>query len=385
MARYDGYELDENGNLIIDVTKTARPEMAGPRIDVTREPPPIIDALTIDAAHNTRPDPVFIGQNFNPLPSETGQFRKYTQVSSRAPGDFTERTVSSAAGAPRIQAADRSLMRRGAGGLRIVDPIMPEDGFGMRREAAGVSGDGRIVLSPEAIGELGKRQIMEEQAAQALQGPLPKQNLIDVTRRDMQRVADMGFVPRGTDAMRQQQMRGTLQRGQQDWLERNRPKDMMQRLNTSDQIMAQAEGAQMTPQVVVADGVMAGYEPISKRIVSDSSGARAIAASKIPDKSLDAEDDKTLIDTYSKMQQRKAGKLGETEARWYSMLLKEDPKEAEQYKRTIIGEWTDNDDQLFGQITSRLSGRGLLNKQPAQKTGAPYAQGKKTLGGIQAR
>lgn len=347
MARYDGYEIDENGNLIIDVTKTARPEMAGPRIDVTRMPEPAVDALIIDA-------------------SRPGQPREYTRPFSRGI-IFDERVVATPTGSNRIQAADRSLMSRGAGGLRIVDPGMPEGGFGMRDRAAGVSGDGRIVLSPEAIGELGKRQIMEEQAALALQGPLPKQNLIDVTRRDMQRVADMGFVPRGTDPARQGQMRGTLQRGQQDWLERNRPRDMMQRLNTSDQIMAQAEASQMTPQIMVADGVMAGYDPISKKIVTDASGARAIAASRTPDKSLDGEDDKTLIDTYSKMQQRKAGKLGETEARWYSMLLKQDPKEAEQYKRTIIGEWTDNDEQLFGQVTSRLSGRGLLNKAPAGK------------------
>ena len=345
MARYDGYEIDENGRLIIDVTKAPRPEMAGPRIDVTRMPEPVVDALIIDA-------------------SRPGQPREYTRPFSRGiiPD---ERVVATPTGSNRIQAADRWLMSRGAGGLRIVDPGMPEGGFGMRDRAAGVSGDGRIVLSPEAIGELGKRQIMEEQAAQALERTMI--NPAAPFMASAQKQADQGFLPREIDVTRKAQMRRTLQRGQQDWLERNRPRDMMQRLNTRDQIMAQAEASQMTPQIMVADGVMAGYDPISKKIVTDASGARAIAASRTPDKSLDGEDDKTLIDTYSKMQQRKAGKLGETEARWYSMLLKQDPKEAEQYKRTIIGEWTDNDEQLFGQVTSRLSGRGLLNKAPAGK------------------
>lgn len=363
--RYGEVEMDEDGRLIIDVTKMARPEMAGPRIDVTREPEPIVDALTIDA-------------------SRPGEFRNYTQGSARAPGDFTERTVANKRGAPRIQAADRSLMERGAGGLRIVDPIMTQDGFGMRGQAAGVSGDGTIVLSPDAIGELGKRQMLEEDAAIAMRAKQADQNIIDVTRRvGLQAKADQGFLPRDIDVTRKAQMRETLRQGQQDWLERNKPRMMMERLNTRDQIMAQAEGSQRTPQVMTQDGVMAGWDPINRKIVSDASGARAMAASRTKDLSLQSMTDDEINQRKLSYEKLMIGDMTEMEKNVYSdHMRKGELDKAKALQDGLIrAKWSPVMQESYQDYQDEYDRR--KGKSPKQTPA--LAQGAKTLGGIKAR
>jgi hypothetical protein len=354
--RYDDFEMDENGKLIIGVSKPG----AQPLIDVTGGQRPVVDALTIDA-------------------SRPGEFRNYTQETPRMPGGFGERVRIAPVATDNIMGADRSLMQRGAGGLRIVDQGMPEGGFGMRREAAGVSGDGRIVLSPEAIAGLGRTQLEEEQAAQAMQRTRINPAAPIIAKAQAQ--ADQGFLPAGTDVMRKQQMRRTLIDARGDWQDNNRPRDIMTRRNTADQIMTQADASRMTPQVMTQDGVATGWDPISQKIVTDSSGARAMGASRTKDTSLDAEDDKTIADEVAKLNLRKNGKLTEQQAFWYGNMMKTDPKQAEEYKASLIGKWSDEDEQIFSRYKEQATKRGIIRQAaPAAASGS-----EKVLGGRKAR
>jgi hypothetical protein len=138
--------------------------------------------------------------------------------------------------------------------------------------------------------------------------------------------------------------------------------------------MTQADASLMTPQIQVQDGVMAGWDPINRKIVSDSSGAQAMAdarAPRIPDKSLEGEDDKTILEQISKMTQRKNGKLDENQAIIYSGLMKSDPKQAAEYKQAIVGTWTPEDDQIYQKYIEHGVNRGLISTQkPAQGGGA---------------
>jgi hypothetical protein len=136
----------------------------------------------------------------------------------------------------------------------------------------------------------------------------------------------------------------------------------------------------MTPQVMTQDGVMAGWDPVGQKIVSDSSGARAMAAARVPDKSLQGENDKTLMDEYSKRLLRKSGKLPADEALIYNALMKTDPKRAEGYKTALIGAWGEEDDQINEQYRMELIRRGKLTDAPAAASGS-----EKVLGGRKAR
>lgn len=364
----------ENGNDVIDVTETDRPYN---RIDVTETRPPVVEGTIIDMTRATRA----------PSNDTLGQFNLYEAKSPRRlhtmPGG--ERVGFTPTGARNIQAADRRLQGNFGGvrimdgqyvgtqadGSRVVVDNSPE-GF-----APIMTQDNRLALSPEAVAQLGRTQLAEELAARAMDArSLQNEGRIDVVRRDMQRVADMGFVPRGTDAIRQQQMRGTLQRGQQDWLERNRPRDMMQRLNTRDQIMAQAEASQMTPQIMVADGVMAGYDPISKKIVTDASGARAIAASKVKDDTIQGMSDDDLNNRLIQLKARQIGELDQMEQFMVQAKMKDGKptKESEALKQQLQkSKWNPDMQPFLDQYQAEWNRRNG-GKAPAQKTGAPASK-----------
>jgi hypothetical protein len=138
-------------------------------------------------------------------------------------------------------------------------------------------------------------QLQEEQAVYgiAIDDGTPRPGIMDRSfaatqnrmsvRKQLQAQADSGsaygFAP-GTDARNRETMRGTEERQADLMLKRSRPRDLMQRRNTADQIMTQADASLMMPQVQTQDGVMAGWDPINQRIVSDASGAKALAASQ---------------------------------------------------------------------------------------------------------
>jgi hypothetical protein len=285
-------------------------------------------------------------------------------------------------------AADRRLMEGGYGGVMVRDGIITgTDEQGERVQnvmtpegmAPVRTNDQRLAMSPEAVGIMGNRQLQEEAALQ--RGPFSTQamgNRMSV-RKELQARADQGFVAPGTDARNRETMRSTEERQADLMLKRSRPRDLMARRNTADQIMTQADASLMTPQIQVQDGVMAGWDPINKRIVSDASGAQAMAearAPRIPDKSLAGEDDRTILDQISKMTQRKNGKLDENQAIIYSGLMKSDPKQAAEYKQAIVGTWTPEDDQIYQKYIEHGVGRGLISTQKPQldtrKPGSKY-------------
>jgi hypothetical protein len=198
-------------------------------------------------------------------------------------------------------AADRRLMEGGYGGVMVRDGIMTgTDAEGNRVQnvmtpegfAPIRSNDQRIAMSPEALGIMGNRQLQEEYAVDgiAIDDGTPRPGIMDRSfaatqnrmsvRKQLQAQADQGFVAPGTDARNREIMRSTEERQAGRMLDRSRPRDLMARRNTADQIMTQADASLMTPQVQTQDGVMAGWDPINRKIVSDSSGAKALAASR---------------------------------------------------------------------------------------------------------
>jgi hypothetical protein len=197
-----------------------------------------------------------------------------------------------------VMVRDGIMTGTDADGNRVNNVMTPE-GF-----APVKSNDQRIAMSPEAVGIMGNRQLQEEQAVDgiAIDDGTPRPGIMDRSfaatqnrmsvRKQLQAQADSGaaygFAP-GTDARNRETMRGTEARQASQMLERSRPRDLMQRRNTADQIMTQADASLMTPQIQVQDGVMAGWEPVQRdqngklkpgRIVSDASGAKALAASQ---------------------------------------------------------------------------------------------------------
>lgn len=268
---------------------------------------PVVEGMTIDRS--------LMGPSAaNPM----GQFRPYETMSPRpvgvAPGG--ERTVvmspgadrfmtpgvsdryKVADGADRLLAADRRLMGDGYGGVMVRDGAMPgTDAQGKRvttvmmpEDFAPIrTNDQRIAMSPEAVGAIGNRQIMEDQAV--TRDPFTfqqKQQRLSL-RKELQAQADQGFLPPGTDARNREIMRGTEERQADIMLKRSRPRDLMTRRNTADQIMTQADATLMTPQVQTQDGVMAGWDPIKRQIVSDPSGAQATAQGKITEAQIQAD------------------------------------------------------------------------------------------------
>lgn len=373
------FMLDKDGKLI-DVTGTEQPYN---RIDVTATRPPVVEGLTVDMTR---------AQRGGPVADPMAQFNSYEQQSPRRIGSMPggERSVVTNQGAPIITGADRRL-QEDYGGIRILDgEAAGTDPMGNRIKidnnpegfAPIVSQDGRLSLSPGAIDALGQRQMQDEQAAKAMREGAAVAPSIGMQRIDLrsvlQKQADQGFVRPGTDARNFEAMDATLARGDETWLKRNRPAKMIERGNTRDQIMAQALGAQNTPQVMTQDGVMAGYDPITKKIVSDSSGAQAMAASKIKDISLDSETDKTIMDETAKLEMRKSGKLTGDYALVYAGMAKTDPKMAEEFKNGIIGTWSDKDEQQLSRYSEHGIKRGLYKPPSSAPTGsAKGAQWKK--------
>lgn len=385
MATRNRYGFDRN-NRLMDITG---PDGEDNTILVTARRP-IMQGVTID-------------RGIMDTPSETGQFREYEAWQPRPVGSMPggERTVvAGSRGKWLMRGADQRLMDTGFGGMQVNDgKFRATDSDGNRQDVSLMekegyspimSRDGRLALSPQAVGAMGERQLIEEQSL--MRGPVSVGQMGQrlSVRKQLQAQADQGFVKPGTDARNLEAMDATIARGDETWLRRNRPRAMMERGNTASQIMTQADASLMTPQVMTQDGVMAGWDPISKKIVSDASGAQAIAGARIEeakiqaagrtkDVSLQGEDDKTLMDEYSKRLLRKSGKLPADEALFYNNLMKTDPKRAEGYKRALVGEWGPEDDQINEQYQSELIRRGKLTKAPAA------GQAKKTLGGIQAR
>lgn len=357
---------DVSGRLIIDVTKEPR-VMDGPPAGMAiagEGPRPIVEGATIDMA-------MMGPESMNP----GGQYRSYEAYSPRpvgvSPGG--ERTVVTSQGANILEGADRRLTQGGYGGVMVRDGVMTGTQGGNRESvvmqpegfAPIRTNDQRIAMSPEALGALGNRQIMEEQAALPRSSPVPLS-----LRKELQAQADRGFLPAGTDARNREIMRGTEARNNQLMLERSRPRDMMDRINQRDRVMSGAEASLMTPQVQTQDGVMAGWDPVQRKIVSDSSGAKAIAAAKVPDKTLGGEDDKTILEQVGKLNQRKNGKLDENQAIIYSQYMKTNPAQAEQYKRSIVGVWTPEDEQILNQYLDEGTRRGVITRQQQGGGGA---------------
>lgn len=330
-----------------------------------------------------------------------GQFRGYEAMDPRPIGSMPggERSVVTRAGAGIMEAADRRLMGDYGGvrvndgqfagtdaqGRRSVMTAMPE-GF-----APIMTNDNRLALSPEAAGALGQRQIMEDQAAS--RGPVSVQQMGQrlSVRKQLQAQADQGVAP-GTDALNREQMRGTMRDANVDWLERNRPKDLMKRINTQNQIMTQTEASLMTPQVMTQDGVMAGWDPIRKKIVSDASGAEAIAQGRIQeaqiqasgrgkDQSVQGMSDDDLNNRLVQLRARQIGELDDIEKLRVESLMKQGkPQEAAALKDQLQkSKWSPEMQPYFDQYQSEW------NRRNGVKPGAAAAQGKKSLGGIQAR
>jgi hypothetical protein len=246
----------------------------------------MVEGLTIDRT--------MMGPNsVNPM----GQFRPYAEFSTR-PASGGERRVVTDPGAGRLLAADRRLMEGGYGGVMVRDGIITgTDEQGERVQnvmtpegmAPVRTNDQRLAMSPEAVGIMGNRQLQEEAALQ--RGPFSTQamgNRMSV-RKELQARADQGFVAPGTDARNRETMRSTEERQADLMLKRSRPRDLMARRNTADQIMTQADASLMTPQVQTQDGVMAGWDPIKRQIVSDPSGAQATAQGKITEAQIAAD------------------------------------------------------------------------------------------------
>lgn len=321
MARYR--YMQDDGRNVIDVTGDETKNFN--LIDVTAERPPVVEGLMIDTPRNRMPaiDPA-------------GQFNEYQANSPRRIGTMPggERVGFTGAGARNIMAADRRLQGdfggvqindgeyavTGADGARAVRSNMPE-GF-----APIMSRDSRLALSPEAIAGLGRTQLEEEIAAQAMQRTGGQQGVINTVRGDMQRVADMGFVPEGTDLMRKRQMRGTLIDAREDWQDNNRPRDLMTRRNTADQIMTQADASLRTPQVMTQDGVATGWDPRQQKIVTDSSGARAMAVGRVKDDTITGISDDDLNNRLIALKARQIGELDDMDKLRVDGLLRSGDK-----------------------------------------------------------
>jgi len=364
---------DKNGNLMeddtleIEVTKPPRN-----RIDVTDTRMPVVEGMTIDMTR---------AQRGGPGGYPMGQFNLYEQLSPRPIGSIPggERIVVTDRGMDLITGADRRL-QGDYGGIRIADGesagtdqtgnrikiINNHEGF-----APILSQDGRIALSPKAVSELGKRQLEDEQAARAIEGRPgvgynAAANRIDL-KSVLQKQADQGFVAPGTDARNREIMRGTEARNANIVLDRSRPRGVETRINTRDQIMAQAEAAQMTPQVMTADGVMAGYDPITKRIVSDASGAQALAAAKTKDNSIAGMSDDELNNRLIALKARKIGELDSIEKfRVEDMVRKGDVAGAEALKQQLQkSKWSPEMQQFEDDYLAEYNRRKGITAKPA--------------------
>ena len=337
MARRFMMDKDDR---FIDVTGTDEPYN---RIEVTETRPPVVEGMTIDMTR---------AQHAGPVADPMSQFNPYEQQSPRRIGTMPggERSVVTDRGAPIITGADRRL-QGDYGGIRILDgESVGTDKMGNRIKidnnpegfAPIVSQDGRLSLSPRAIDALGQRQIQDEGAAQAMLDKNPGNvgmagmNNRILLRSVLQKQADQGFVRPGTDQANRITMDQTTARADQKWLNRGRPRDVMDRVNTSDKIMAGADASRMTPQIMTQDGVMAGWDPQRQTIVSDSSGAQAMAASKTKDKTLGDMTRDELLQRKTAMLARQLGELDTEETRIYQGYISQNKtKEAEDYKAAV--------------------------------------------------
>lgn len=383
MAR-NRYGFDRN-NRLMDVTG---PDGEDNTIVVTGRRP-IMEAMTIDNGLMDGPA------------SESGQFRAYEAWNPRQVGSMPggERTVvAGSRGKWLMRGADQRLMDTGFGGMQVNDGQFRATNQQGQREDVSLMGegyapimskDGRIAMSPQAVGAMGARQLMEEQST--MRGPVSVDQMgrrLSV-RKQLQAQADQGFVRPGTDARNLEAMDATIARGDEVWLKRNRPRGMMERGNTQAQIMDQAQASLMTPQVSTQDGVMAGWDPIKKQIVSDASGAEAIAQGRIQEAKIKAEaarPDKSIADmTEDELRQRrtalnarKLGELSEQDGWVISDLIKRGKtKEAEQTKQILMkSKWHPSMQEDLDAYDQEINKRKGITTTPKQT---------KTLGGMQAR
>lgn len=373
MARYNGVEFDENGRLVIDVTKMARPEepaQLGPRIDVTQRPEPAVDGLMIRGG---RP----------------GEFRDYRAQDSRRAGGFGERVVATRRGADNIVLADESMRERGMGGINIIQPTTPEGSFGRIPDAAGVSGDGNVVLSQRAIDALGTR-VQEDR-----RNPMIRINRDSPMMVEAQRKADTGGFRKGIDAENRGVMDRTTARNEQIMLQRSRPRDMMTRQNQENQIMAGADAARMTPQVMTADGVATGWDPVKQRIVTDLTGAQALGASRVKDNSLQGMTDDEVIQRKIALEARMIGDMNDMERLAYTdHIAKGRLDKAKALQDSLIRtKWSpamqasyDDYNNEYNRRRGNAPAKATVSPAPAAGGGAAAAKGtKKSLGGVQAR
>ena len=399
MATRNRYGFDRN-NRLMDVTG---PDGEDNTIVVTGRRP-IMEAMTIDQGLMTRPDPVFTGQLMNGPVSETGQFRANEAWNPRQVGSMPggERRAATRFGAYRLMDADQRLMDGGYGGIQINDGEFEATDAGRNRSvrtlmpegyAPIMSRDGRLTMSPQAVGALGARQLMEGGQRDPMMGPAigarELGNRLSV-RKQLQAQADQGFVKPGTDATNRAQMRGTLMDANADWLERNKPRLMMERNNTASQIMAGAEASQVTPQIMTQDGVMAGYDPKRREIVSDASGAKAIAQGRIQEAQIAADAKYRGEQKAMNFQEMGINELttsfndtikstnlspAEQDAMKMDLLMAKTPQQIAEVNAKYKNPMKQN-----AMVVLKLQ-MDEIEKRHAQSS----AQGKKTLGGMQAR
>jgi hypothetical protein len=151
----------------------------------------------------------------------------------------------------------------------------------------------------------------------------------------------------------------------------------MTRRNTADQIMTQADASRMTPQVMTQDGVMAGWDPISQKIVTDSSGAKAMAAGRVKDDTITGMSDDDLNNRLISLKARQIGELDDMDKLRVDGLLRSGDKEgAARLKEQLQkSKWSPDMQPFLDQYQAEWE-RRTGKKAGAGQQAAPSAGGK---------
>ena len=135
------------------------------------------------------------------------------------------------------------------------------------------------------------------------------------------------------------------------------------------------------------DGVATGWDPISQKIVTDSSGARAMAVGRVKDDTLTGMSDDDLNNRLIALKARKIGELDSIEKMQVDGLVRSGKvKEAAALKQQLQkSKWSPEMQQFEDDYLSEYNRR--RGKAPEQKQATPAAASgsEKVLGGRKAR